>query len=308
MTAATHPHGPEDFHATAADNRRRLWFVLVAGMLVMAVELAGGLLSGSLVLLADAGHYSTDIASVGLALIAVMWSLRPPTHAKSFGYRRAEVIAAFIQAIALWLVSAFFLYEAFNRLRAVPEVDGAYVLAIGAFTLVVNGGLAYTLHRRSHTSINVRAAYLHILSDVLGSAAAVVAGAFIYFLGWHAADPLLTLFVTVLILVFTWNLTKQSLHILLEGTPSHIDPLVVRTALLGVDGVREVHDLHIWSHSPGSESLTAHVVLAAEQTGDATMHTIHAKLRAMFGIQHATIQLEGPTCPCDTTRHDAKIG
>lgn len=300
---AGHDHGIGEHRRMATDNQRRLMFVMAAGLLVMASELVGGLLSNSLVLLADAGHYFTDIASVALAFFAVSWSLKPANAQKTFGYQRAEVISAFIQAIALWGISIYFLVEAYFRIINPPVVEGPYVFAIGGLTLTVNIVLAITLHRGTGHNINMKAAYLHILSDVLGSAAALVAGALIYYKGIHIADPILTVFITLLILASTWKLTRQSLHILLEGTPSHIDANKVRSTLLAVDGVMDVHDLHIWTHSPGSESLTAHVVLRERPVDDRITQSIHRQIRDDLKINHITVQVEGPGSSCDTLQH-----
>lgn len=287
----------------AAKNRTRLLFVAGAGLFVMLTEIIGGWFSHSLVLLADAGHYATDIASVVLALIAVQWTLRPATARKTFGHHRSEVVAAFVQAIALWAISAVFLYEAFLRIRHPPVVQGPIIFAIGGLTLVVNLVLARVLHAGSGHNINMRAAYLHILSDVLGSAAALVAGALVYYKGWHIADPLLTIFITVLILVFTVRLTRQSLHILLEGTPMDVPLPAVDDAIKAIAGVREVHDLHVWSHTSGMNSLTAHVVLYEAPKDDQVSHAIHDRLRRDFNLNHITIQVESPDCPCDTLKH-----
>ena len=298
-----HEHGFGERGQLALKARKRLLVVAVVGSLVLLAELVGGLASNSLVLIADAGHYATDLASVVLALVAVHWSLKPATARKTFGHHRTEVVAAFVQAIALWAISAVFLYEAALRLRDPPKVEGPIVLAVGALTLAANLALAWILRAGSGHSINVRAAYLHILSDVLGSAAALVAGALIHYKGWHVADPLLTVFVTLLILAFTLRLTRQTLHILLEGTPHDVRAQDVEQALAQMPGVKEVHDLHIWSHTSGMNSLTAHVVLEKAPADDGAIHAIHGLVRARFRLDHVTIQLEDPSCPCDTLRH-----
>src|SRR5688500_17601842 len=179
---AAHPH-----EGRARSDRRRLAWVAAAGAVVMAVEVWFGLRANSLVLLADAGHYATDLGSVLLAMLAAHWALKAPTPAKTYGYARAEVLMAFVQALALWAVSAVFVWQAIARLRAPPEVDGPVVLWVGAGTLAVNGALAFSLRAGPVQGINLRAAYLHILSDALGSAAAVLAGALVIGFGWHAA-------------------------------------------------------------------------------------------------------------------------
>ncbi|HJQ93700.1 MAG TPA: cation diffusion facilitator family transporter [Candidatus Thermoplasmatota archaeon] len=295
--AAGHAHGHE---ARARSDRKRLAWVAAAGTLVMATEVYFGLLANSLVLLADAGHYATDLGSVLLALLAAHWALRKPTPVKTYGYARAEVLMAFVQALALWAISAVFVWQAILRLRDPPEVEGPIVFFVGLGTLVVNAGLAFVLRSAPQKGINLRAAYLHILSDALGSAAAVVAGALVFAFGWHVADPLLTLFTTLLILVFTWRLTRQSLHILLEGTPGHAATTAVEAVVRGVDGVKDVHDLHVWTHTSGVDSLTVHVV-GEPNTGIA--RRVGAAVRTAFGIEHITVQVESPESPCDTLRH-----
>jgi cobalt-zinc-cadmium efflux system protein len=264
----------------------------------MAAEVVAGVAANSLVLLADAAHYAADLGSVGLALLAVLWGQRSATRAKTFGYRRAEVVAAFINALALWAVSAYFVYHAFVRLRDPPDVDGPLVLAVGGVTLAANVGLAALLHRHAHDDLNQRAAYLHILGDALGSGAAMVAGALVAWKGWTVADPLLTLFVSVLLVAFAWRLTRQTLHILLEGTPAHLDAEDVERSIRAVPGVKDVHDLHLWTIGSGAYSLTVHVVLSEPPRGDAVLQAVHAALEAKFKLRHLTVQVEGPDAPC----------
>lgn len=286
--------------ARARGDRKRLAWVAAAGAVVMATEVYFGLLSNSLVLLADAGHYATDLGSILLAMLAAHWALKRPTPAKTYGYARAEVLMAFVQALALWAVSAVFIWQAVRRLRDPPEVDGPIVLLVGAGTLVVNTVLALFLRAAPVQGINLRAAYLHVLSDALGSAAAVLAGALVAAFAWHWADPALTLFTTLLILGFTWRLTRQSLHILLEGTPGHAATAEVEKVVRAVPGVDDVHDLHVWTHTSGVDSLTAHVV---GQPGTGVAGRVAEAVRAAFGIQHITVQVEAADAPCDTLRH-----
>jgi cobalt-zinc-cadmium efflux system protein len=293
----------DDVAGRARRNRTRLLMVAVAGTLIAAAEVAGGLLANSLVLLADAAHYLTDIAAVLLAYFAIGWGLKAATGAKTFGYQRAEVVAALVQALALWAVSIYFIWAAYQRIRQPPEVEGAIVIVVGAASMVANAGLAWILHQGSGHNINMRAAYLHILSDVLGSMAALAAGLAIYFWELHVADPVLTLVVTALILVFAWRLTKQSMHILLEGTPEDLDPKAVEASILDVDGVQGVHDLHVWTLTSGVDSLSVHVVLAEEPSDDAISHRIHDLIRDRYRIHHITVQVEAPDCPCDTMQH-----
>lgn len=297
-----HVHSDE-IRAMAKTNRRRLLVVLIGGSVVMSAEIVGGVLSNSLVLLADAAHYATDILAVLIAFLAVSYGLRPATRQKTFGFQRVEVIAAFLQAILLWAVSVLFIWEAIKRIRTPAEVDGWVLLVVGSLSLVANVGLAWILRRGSEHSINVRAAYFHILSDVLGSAAAVAAGFFIQVFGIYAADPILTIFVTILLLIFTWRLTRQTWHILMEGAPARLDPADVESSMRDVVGVKEVHDLHMWTLTSGVDSLSAHVVLDERPTDDRVAHEIHGRIRNKYNIHHITVQVESPDCPCDTFRH-----
>lgn len=289
-----------DQRGLAMKNRKRLLLVALAGTVVMAAEIAGGLAANSLVLLADAGHYATDVGAVLLALIAVSWTLRPANRNRTYGHQRAEVIAAFVNALVLWAVSAYFLWEAYARLRSPPEVHGPLVMAVGGLTLVANVGLALALRAGSGHNLNVRAAYVHILSDVLGSAAALVAGALVHYKGWHVADPLLTLFVTLLILVFTFRLTRQTLHILMQGTPARIDADAVARDLRAMPNVRDIHDLHIWQIGTGLDALTVHVHLKGPPQNADLSFDIARHLRDTYRIGHVTVQVEDPSGHCDS--------
>lgn len=292
-----------ELRKAARTNKKRLLFVLAAGFVVMLAEVAGGVWANSLVLLADAGHYLADLIAVFLAYLAVTWTLKGPTGRRTFGYERAEVVAAFVQAIGLWILGGYLVWEAVQRLQDPPEVEGAIVALVGGGSLVVNAGLAWVLHRGTGHNLNLRAAYLHILTDVLGSAAALAAGLLIFFFGLHIMDPVLTFVVAILIFLFALRLTRQSMHILLEGTPQHVDPEAVEESLRSVPEVQDVHDLHLWTLTSGVDSLSAHVVLAEPPKDDHVAHQIHERIRDRFRIDHITIQVEDPGCPCDTMRH-----
>lgn len=304
---AGHSHDWEssskEMRTMAQSNRKRLLVVLGIGSFIMLAEIVGGLMANSLVLLADAAHYATDLLSVLLAFLAITWAMKPADKHRTFGYHRAEVLAAFVQALALWGISIYFLWEAYKRIVDPPEVEGPILLIVGGLTLVANAFLAWTLQQASGHNLNMRAAYLHILSDVLGSAAALGAGLLVYYKGWHIADPLLTLFITVLIMLFTVRLTKQTLHILMEGAPAHADPHDVTKALKEVPGVQDVHDLHVWTLTSGIDSVSAHVVTSAPQANDRVVHAVQDMLKARFKIDHVTVQVEDPSCPCTGARH-----
>lgn len=286
------------FRDMARDNRRRLLVVVAIGTLIVGVLAFGGWTSGSLLLWSDAAHMSTDVAAVALAAYAVHVATRPATREKSFGWHRSEIVAAFLNALGLWVVSAFFVVEAVRRLRDPPEVRGGVVLVVGATTLVLNGILAWILARGRHENLNVRSAYVHVLSDVLGSAAALVGGALILLYGWTWADPVLTLVVTALIVAWTLRLTKSTLHILLEGTPEDTDTEAVRRDVLAVDGVRDVHDLHVWSLTTGVHSMSAHLVVADPAQGPDIARAVRRVL-ADHGLDHITLEVEPEGMRCE---------
>lgn len=284
-------------------NRRRLFLVMAFGLLVLIAEVVGGLLANSLVLLSDAVHMSTDIAAIMLAYAAAMIAARPATAAKSYGWYRAEVVAAFLNAIALWVLSAYFLYEAWQRIRAPPEVNGPIVIVIGGLGLVANIVMAAILHRGAGHNLNVRTAYAHVISDALGSVAAVAAGVGITFYGAAWLDPVTTFFVAALILVWTVRLTRDSLHILLEGTPATVRPRDVRATIESVEGVAGVHDLHVWSLTTGVNNLSAHVAVRDPTRGPPLVKQIRERLLAEHDLAHVTIEVEAeddPDCvSCD---------
>ena len=277
-----------------------LW--LIGGYAV--VEVVGGLLSGSLALLADAAHETLDAISIALALVAMRLGERAATARFTYGYRRLEILAALVNALTLWLIVGWILHEAWQRLHAVPEVQGLAVLAVGAVGLLINVAVAWTLPREAAHSVNVDGAFQHVLADLLGSIGVLVSGGLILAFGWMLADPLVTVFISILILRSAWHLLAKVVHVLLEGTPAHIDVQQLCAQLEAMTGVAQVHDLHVWTISPGSEALTAHVVMASgEASPDALLAAIRARIQSDYGIDHLTIQLERSDGNCPE-RHD----
>lgn len=297
--AHDHDHGHDHGREHAHDNQRRLLLVIGMGVVVLLAEVVGGFLSNSLVLLSDAAHMSTDIAAVLLAYAAAVLATRPATTSKTYGYARAEIVAAFLNAVAMWFVSAYFVWEAYQRLRAPPEVDAPVVIGVGALSLVANVALAVILHRGSGHNLNVRSAYVHVLSDALGSAAAVAAGLGILFFDARWLDPATTLLIAVLILVWTYRLTRETLHILLEGVPHAVDAGAVRGTIEAVPGVVGVHDLHVWSITTGMENVSAHVVVDDPQRGTELVRAIKDRLKADHRLSHATIEVEARDSGCE---------
>lgn len=253
------------------------------------VEAAGGWWSGSLALLSDAGHMITDAFALGLALFAQTVARRLPSERNSFGYARAEVLGAFVNAVFMLLVVALIAIAAVQRLLHPAPVAGDAVMAIAAAGLAVNLLVAWMLYGH-HDNMNSRAAYLHVLSDALGSVAALLAGAIIWWTGWLAADPLLSCVVSTLLLASTWNLLKQSVNVLMEGVPPHLSFPGIGQALAGIPGVENVHDLHVWHMSAERIALSAHVLIDDPAHWPAVLSAGKKVLREQFAIEHVTLQ------------------
>lgn len=304
-----HTHARADARAAggrdgvAGANQRRLLLVMGFGAVILVAELIGGFLANSLALLSDAVHMSTDVAAIGLAYAAARIAAWAPSAKKSYGWYRAEVVAAFLNAIALWVLSAYFLWEGWQRLRAPEAIDGPIVLGVGALGLAANVGMALILHRGTGHSLNVRAAYAHILSDALGSVAAVAVGIGATFYGVTWLDPVATLFISALILVWTYRLTRDSLHILLEGTPASVKPSDVRDTIVAVAGVRDVHDLHVWSLTTGVNNLSAHIMVDDTNEGPRIVKQIRERLLREHDLAHVTVEVEAVDDP-DCVRCD----
>ena len=278
-------------------------FVLIAAF--MFVEVAGGIISGSLALLADAGHMLTDAASIALALTAMYFAERPHSVQRTFGYHRLEILAALVNALALWLIVAWVLFEAYDRFTSVTEIDGGLMLGIGVIGLCVNLGAARILHRSSSHNINIEGAFLHVIADLLGSVGVVISGILIWTLGWTLADPIASVIIAILILVSSWRLMKKVVHVLLEGTPEHVDVYQLCSKLEAVEGVTLVHDIHVWTLSAGNEALTAHILIDPDYPGDA--EDLRLRLRDIiyndFGIGHITLQVEKSLEGCSEDHH-----
>jgi cobalt-zinc-cadmium efflux system protein len=255
------------------------------------VELAGGLWSGSLALLADCGHMLTDAAALLFSLAANRVAQRPPSERHSFGLARAEVIAAFVNSLALLAVVAWLLVEGVDRLRHPVRVNGAAVLVIAAVGLIINLSVAWGLSRH-RDNLNMRAALLHVLGDLLGSVAALVAGAVIYLTGYTVVDPLLSMLVSGLILRSTLGVLKESTLVLLDSVPSGVEFQEVGKALARIDGVRSVHDLHVWSMVPGRNAVSAHVLVDRIERWPHVLREARRVLARDFGVDHVTLQPE----------------
>jgi cobalt-zinc-cadmium efflux system protein len=287
-----HHHAHAHRHGVVTDSRRRLVLVLCLTAVYLIAEAVGGWWTGSLTLLADAGHMLTDVAAMTLALVAVWFGSRPATSQKTFGYYRLEILAALINGVALVLISFLIVYEAYQRWSSPPVVRSGAMIAIATGGLIINLTCAWILHGRHEIDLNIRGAWLHVMSDALGSVAAIVAGVLMSVYGWYAADPLFSIVIGLLIIYSSWTLIRESTNVLLEGTPAHINLAAVESAILETDGVSGVHDLHIWTITSGREALSAHVIHSDLVSQPELLRDLRAKLHDQFGVDHLTIQME----------------
>jgi len=283
-----HSHGD----AGVSDSRRRLSLVLCLTALYMIAEVVGGFWTGSLALLADAGHMLTDVAALGLALMAVWFSSRPATSRKTFGYYRLEIIAALVNGVALIIISLLIFYEAYQRWFAPPMVQSNLMILVATGGLAVNLLCARILHGRHEVDLNLRGAWLHVLGDALGSVAAILAGVLMSVYGWYAADPVFSMAIALLIIWSSLALIRESTNVLLEGTPAHINLAAVETLILQTAGVNDVHDLHVWTITSGRDALSAHVIHSDTISPPELLRELRSKLHDHFGVDHLTIQME----------------
>ncbi|MGB9378177.1 MAG: cation diffusion facilitator family transporter [Mycobacteriales bacterium] len=277
-------------------HRGRLVAVLSITLTVLVVEVIGGLLSGSLALLADAGHLLTDAAGVGFALFAAALSARPATPERTFGYHRAEILAAVANAVLLLGVAVFIVVEAFRRMADPAPVTPGLMLGFAVVGLLANGGSMLLLYRGQQESLNVRGAYLEVFGDLLGSAAVIVAAVVIMATGWTRADPIASVAIAALIVPRTWRLLREAVDILLEATPKGVDTSHIRDHITGAEGVHDVHDLHVWTITSGLLAMSAHVVVTDEALADGGGGRVLDRLGECLGnhfeVEHCTFQLE----------------
>jgi cobalt-zinc-cadmium efflux system protein len=274
------------------DGARGLGIALAITLCVMLVEFVGGLLSNSLALLADAGHMLTDAAALALSYFAIWFSSRPATAQKTYGFHRVEILAALLNGILLAVVALFVLREAYGRLLAPPEVEAGLMLVVASGGLVANLTSAWLLYRSQSESLNVRGAFLHVLSDAAGSVGAIVAGLAILLFEWRAADAAVSIVVVALILSSSWVLIRDAVDILLEGTPPHIDLETLKGQIVGASGVRSVHDLHVWTLTSGLVAMSCHVVVDPSASQPEVLMRVSGIAQDRFRIDHATIQVE----------------
>ena len=285
-------------HANHKDNIKRVQIALVLTATFMLVEVVGGILSGSLALLADAGHMLTDSMALALTAFAFRASVRPADKKRSFGYQRFQIIAAFVNGLSLLVIVGWILVEAVRRFIDPPDVLGQTMLVVAGAGLIVNIVAFVILHGGDQQNLNMRGAALHVIGDLLGSVAAIVAAIVIMSTGWMPIDPLLSVVVAMLILRSAWKLVRRSAHILLEGAPEWLDVADIQTKIIStVPDVSGVHHVHVWCQTPQNLMLTMHVVLD-ERVADVTsvVRSVKQILRAEFGINHSTIEVETDDC------------
>ncbi len=284
-----HGHAGHDHAAHASVRGLRLALGLTVTLLV--VEIVGGILSNSIALLADAGHMLTDVAALALSLFVAWFSRQPCTPQKSFGYLRWEILAALLNGSALILISVAIIIESVRRLGSPEPVAGGMMLVVAVGGLIINVIAALILHPASKSSMNVRGAYLHVVGDLLGSVGTVGAAIVIRYTGWLAADPVASFLTTALIIRGAWILVKESVDILLEAAPPHIDLGDVRTQLEAIPGVESVHDLHVWSVTPKVVAMSAHAIVRDASMQQHVLEHVHDAM-GLFGIGHVTVQIE----------------
>ncbi|WP_426175470.1 cation diffusion facilitator family transporter [Massilia sp. TWR1-2-2] len=295
-SAHLHAHRAGDAkhaHFIEARSQKALAGALVLTLLFAVIEVVTGFISNSLALISDAGHMVTDAAALGLALLAQLIAKRPPSARHSFGFGRAEALAAFVNCLAMLALVGWIVYEAVRRFADPQPVQGAIVLGVAAVGIVINLLVAWMLSR-DHQNMNTRAAMVNVMGDLLGSIAAVVAGAVIHFTGWVRIDPLLSVFVSLLILKSTIGVLRESYHFLMKGVPDQIDYVQVGADLAALDGVKSVHDLHIWEMSPGEPALIGHLEIADLARWPQVLRAVQDMLLAKHGIDHVTLQPETP--------------
>jgi cobalt-zinc-cadmium efflux system protein len=282
-----HSHG-----SAAAKSRGRLVAVFLLTLAILVVEALGGIASNSLALLADAGHMLTDVAGIGMALLAIWFAGRPASSDRTFGYLRVEIIAAVANAFLLFAVAAFILYEAWRRLSEPPEIASGLMLVVALIGLAGNASSMFLLRDAQRESLNMRAAYLEVMGDFLGSGAVILAAIVIAVTGWLQADAVASVVIALLILPRTFALLRDATDVLLEATPKGVDMDHVRAHILDAPGVIDCHDLHAWTITSGMNVLSAHVTLEKDAKPAATLDALCACLSDDFDIEHSTFQLE----------------
>ena len=294
MQNHTHSH----FGDLANQTTKRLALSLGITAAFVIVEIAAGIFGNSLALLTDAAHNFTDVIALGLSWYAVKLATQPAHAGKTFGYHRAGILVALVNSTTLVLIALGIFYEAWKRFLSPPEVDSAILIGVGALAFFINLGTAWLVKSGSENDLNLRSTFLHLMGDVLSTLGAVIAGIIIAFTNWNWLDPFVSVLIGAFILWNAWGILRQSIHILLESTPESIDMDSMVTDLLKVDGVRGVHDLHVWSINESLRALSAHIITSDIQisAGTSIQRDLNELLAHKYNIQHATLQLECTGC------------
>lgn len=293
-----HDHGGGGHHHHT-NNKKALLLSFIIITVYMVVEVIGGILTNSLALLSDAGHMLSDAAALGLSFLAITFGARGSSNSKTFGYKRFEILAAFINGITLIVISLYIFWEAYQRFLNPPEVISSGMLIISTIGLLVNIIAAYILMRGDKDeNLNVRSAFLHVIGDMLGSVGAIIAALLIMFFGWSLADPIASIIVAVLIIISGLRVTKDSFHILMEGVPGNLNIEEIRNTLLKMDEVKNVHDLHVWSITSNFPALSCHLVVKEGTDHQELLKKANMLLHDNFQLEHTTIQLDAEDSSC----------
>ena len=294
-------------HHKVPDNKKGLRIAIGITAVILLLEFFGGLATNSLALLSDAGHMLSDVSSLVFSLLAMWLAAKPPTADKHYGYSRVEILAALLNGVTLFVIAGLILYEAYHRFLAPEPVNSLQMMVIAVIGLLANLLSAWALLHQGdvQSNINMRSAYLHVLGDALGSVGAIAAGLLMYFGNWYLADPLISVFVALLILKGAWGVVRQAVHILMEGTPPTINARQVQAQLEQIDGVLNVHDLRIWTITSGIHSLSCHLLVDERADSQAVLQLASSHIRGDLGVRYATVQIEtltpalakaGPIC------------
>lgn len=292
-----HHHHHHHFDEVREGNKKGLLIALIITTGIMLLEFFGGLITNSLALLSDSGHMLSDASSLLLSLVAFWFATRPASPKKTYGFYRFEILAALFNAITLFIIAGFIVFEAFHRFFEPPTVASGTMIIIAGIGLLANLLSAWSLISKGDVknNVNLRSAYLHVLGDALGSVGAIIAGFLMLFFEWYIADPIISVVVAILILKSAWGVLTHSIHILMEGTPITIDQKEVKATLEEIDGVIDVHDLHIWTITSGMDSLTCHILIKDDHDSQEILQHAIDKIRDKFKIEHTTIQIEKST-------------
>jgi cobalt-zinc-cadmium efflux system protein len=293
----SHSHDHGHSHGALANNERRMGLAAALTGAFMFAEIAGGIVAGSLALLADAGHMLTDFASLALAWFGFRLSRRPADWKRTYGFDRFQILVAFANGLALFAIALWIVYEAAMRLMTTPVVSGGIMVVVAVLGLLVNVAAFLLLQGADRDNLNIRGAAIHVLGDLLGSVAALIAGAVILLTGWTPIDPLLSIVVAAIIVKSGWQVVADAGHILLEGAPGELDTRAIAPDLVAnVKGVQEIHHVHVWSITQSRRMVTLHALIGEREDSDRVVRSIKARLKEHFGLDHATIETEHGAC------------